>query len=616
MSAIFGVFEKHGRAASRSDLEVMRAKMEFWGPDGCGIWFDGPAGLGHLLRDNIPQSSQQPRPAVASWAPGYVITADARLDHREDLVDALGLSRAEGDDTTDDLLLLRAWMKWEEGSLDRLHGAFAFALWDARRQRLFCVRDHQGFRPFFYHDGPERFAFATDVEALLALDGISRELDSLAVTAMLASARSYLRERSVYQDIFKVPPATWLRVEPGATTRRQYWFPERIPTRPIVSVESLALELRELVERAVKTQLRSSVPIGAHVSGGLDSTSIAVVARKWLLEQGLDLRGAYSWSPPEDGRESVAGDERPRVAAAGRRLGLPISYLAVSEKEFADFRSRDCLTEPTSTLLFESGVCRLAAGDGVGVLLSGWGGDEFASFNGRGARLDLLRQGRLITLARSLGRPWRSGGSAGWIQFSREVMGFLLPPRAQPLAWRSPRWAQRFPGGRSGLRAQFTPEEWQMLEGEWSRHKARGGVREYRLGLWASGHLSERIEDWTREGAPLGVEYRYPLLDRGVVEFSLSLPAAAYWGKGRRRGLFRAAATPWLPTEILECYAKGEPARHAAGMDLVGRRPADADLSARPRPEQVQRILALRKQTKVQDDLAGDAARPRRGAGA
>lgn len=592
----------------------MRAKMEVWGQDGSGLWFEGSIGLGHVLLDNLPQGGADRRPVVASWAPGFVITADARLDHREDLVDELGLSRAEGNEGTDESLLLRAWIKWEEGALDRLHGAFAFALWDPRRQRLFCVRDHQGFRPFFYYDGPDRFAFATDVEAVLVLEGIPRELDNLAVTAKLLSAWSYLKERSLYRSVLRLPPATVLSVEQDRAKGRQYWFPGRVATRPITSFESLTLELRGLVEGAVKTQVRSRVPIGAHVSGGLDSTSIAVVARKVLLEQGRELAGAYSWSPPETGTESIADDERPRVEAAGRRLGLPITYIALSDEELTDFRNRDRLTEPRSTLLSESAVCRLAARDGVRVLLSGWGGDEFASFNGRGARLDLLREGHLIALARALGRPWQADRFEAWIRFSREVLGFVLPVRAQPFAWRSPRWARLFPGGRSGLRAQFSEEEWRMIEGDWNGHLVRGGVREYRLGLWDRGHLCDRIEDWAREGAALGVDYRYPLLDRRVVEFSLSLPSTAYRGEGARRGLFRAAAAPWLPAEILGCYAKTEPARRAARLSQIERRSTEAERGDRPRHEQVERIAALRRQAE-RSERVGDVGSPARGTG-
>lgn len=593
MSGIFGIFEKGGRAAAKSDLEAMRAKMESWGPDGHGLWSEGPVGLGHLLLDNLPQRGRDPRPVAAAWAPGYAITADARLDHREELIDALGLSRAEEEETPDDLLLLRAWIRWDEGCLERLHGAFAFAVWDGRRQRLTCVRDHQGFRPFFHWDGSDRFAFATEVEALFALEGIPRELDPLAVTAKLTATPSYLKERSVFRNIRKLAPATLLSVQAEGTKGRQYWFPEKIAARQMATSESLALELRELVERAVGTQLRSRVPIGAHVSGGLDSTSIALVARRLLLEQARDLKGAYSWSPPLEGTGSVAGDERRRVEAASRRLGLPIVHLAVSEQEFAEFASRDPLTEPTATLLLESAVCRRAAREGVRVLLSGWGGDEFASFNGRGAQLDFLREGRLIALARALGRPWRA--RAGWIRLTREVLSFLLPAWAVPLAWRSPRWAQDFPGGQSGLRAHLTEEEWRMLIREWNRHRIRGGVREYRIGLWARGHLSGRIEDWAREAAALGVEYRYPLLDRRVVEFSLSLPAAAYWGLGQGRGLFRAAAAPWLPAEILEWRRKDEPALRAARLRSRQRR-GDADRVIRPRPKEVERIAALRRQ--------------------
>jgi asparagine synthase (glutamine-hydrolysing) len=217
-------------------------------------------------------------------------------------------------------------------------------------------------------------------------------------------------------------------------------------------------------------------------------------------------------------------------------------------------------------------VCRLAAERGICVMLSGWGGDEFASYNGRGFRLDEWRSTSALRHLRRLARLARAEGRRHWRGMLEALLAAGVPACvASALDWDVPQWLGAMPGGVGALRAALRDEEWRLLRAEWRSRRLRGGVRENRVALWRLGHLSNRLEDWAREAAPLGVEYRYPLLDRHLVEYGLGLPVEACFDGSRGRLAFRGAVRDILPPEIWGASEKREPVRIAAQTERAHR---------------------------------------------
>src|SRR6267142_1308347 len=165
MSAIVGFYGRDGQPVDRADLERMTASLAHRGPDAAGVWNNGPVGLGHRMLWTTPESLHEQLP-LTSKSGDLVITADARIDNRDELITALGLAHWAHGEIPDSELILRAYEQWGEDSPKRLLGDFAFAIWDERRQTLFCARDHCGVKPFYYYQSARALLFASEIKAL------------------------------------------------------------------------------------------------------------------------------------------------------------------------------------------------------------------------------------------------------------------------------------------------------------------------------------------------------------------------------------------------------------------------------------------------------------------
>src|SRR5580692_8775923 len=170
----------------------MAAALSFYGPDGHGQWCGESVGLGHLMLHVTPESLEERQPASLRAAPHLIITADARIDNRDELFDALGVPLAGRGQTPDSSLILLAFERWGEDCTKKLLGDFAFAIWNLRDRTLFCARDPFGCKPFFYYHGDGRFIFASDINGVLAL------LESPRLNHPLLAA--YLQMKTYYAE--------------------------------------------------------------------------------------------------------------------------------------------------------------------------------------------------------------------------------------------------------------------------------------------------------------------------------------------------------------------------------------------------------------------------------
>jgi asparagine synthase (glutamine-hydrolysing) len=150
------------------------------GPDGAGAWSEESVGLGHRMLHTTPESLNE-KLSLVDDRRGLVLTADARLDNRDELITALGFGGRPCEELTDSELILGAYKRWGERCPERLLGDFAFAIWDRRRQELFCARDHIGVKPFYYHRAGKLFVFASEIKALLCVPEVPRRLNEVRV---------------------------------------------------------------------------------------------------------------------------------------------------------------------------------------------------------------------------------------------------------------------------------------------------------------------------------------------------------------------------------------------------------------------------------------------------
>lgn len=559
MSGIFGLFHKQGAPADPGQLRAMQDAMAAWGRGAGGFVTMGAVGLGHVLQDCRGASEAERQPCSDPDAPHLTITADADLDNRDELRAMLSLDAREGGALPDGALILRAFRRWGRDCAARLSGAFAFAIWDERSRQLYCARDHMGFRPFHYFDAGAHFVFASDVTAVLAAPFVPRRLDDRMLLADELLHFRMQKDRSFFQDVAKLPAAHWMTVAARATQRGQWWRPAGDSPIRLRDNDAYAEALREQLDRAVARALRGDARPGAHLSGGLDSTAVCVLAARRLRAEAKPRLKAYCWAPPPDVGDPER-DERALVRLICEREGLTCDFTRPTPDDMCDYMSRDVSVLPTNTMFHEIKVCAAAAAEGVGVMLSGWGGDEFAAFNGRGFFAEKLARLELRTLAREARlRTTLHGEALGSFLLGRACLP-LVPDWALSLARRDMSGTARSLTRGGAVRLDdLVPGVGRMMREKWSSERERRGVRRMQRRLYENGHLTARIEAWAHLGACHGVTYRYPLLDRRLIEFCMNLPPEMYFQQGWKRFLFRYAAD-FLPDAVRWSTSKRDPA--------------------------------------------------------
>lgn len=540
MRLICGMLRLDGTNASEDLLRAMAAQMDV--PrlrPSLSLWRDGPVGLA-VLDFSAHGAPEHALPKTAGW----IMAADMRLDEPVALRRSLGNVAA----VDEDALLLAALEQYGPSGLNRVLGDFAFASWDKNAQRLTCARDTFGIRPFAYSHRPGKlFAFASLPKALYGSAVVPKKIDEDALARRVVHA--YRSDDSLVAGIKRLPPAHFLEVSSGGISLTRYWQLDRaeIGTRKC-SPEEAARELRRLVDEAVKCRLPHGCEVGAHLSGGLDSSAIAVLAARRLREEGRRLH-AYSFLDRQR-NDITLEDETEFVKAVLEQesdidwtpIHPPVVLPASDEPMDADKMTWLGIDEP------ENVVCARAAEQGVGLVLSGWGGDEGATFNGRGTFAELFLHGRWRTLVReisALRQEWRR--SVPQILYD-EIASYLAPDFVKYLA-------RRIVGRQSRLKDLFlrtlsADARRQLVASGDNQIRITADGRENRWQLMTSPHIVERAEVWAQTGARHGLAFAFPLLDRRVVEFALSLPSKLFLRDGFRRRPFRDAMSDVLPTPV------------------------------------------------------------------
>ena len=544
MTAIYGIVAPRAGALDPALSPLLRRGFADRAGDEGGDWSADPVALG----------CAGPADAHPVADGGRVIVADARLDNRAELGRALGLRAG---DVPDSRLILAAHRRWGSACPQHLVGAFAFAIWDGGRGALFCARDHMGLRPFHYWLGGGEFVFASEAGALLATGRPSGEVDETAFVATLVSHHGILKERSLHAGIAKLPPGESLEVTPGGRiSRTTYWAPgPREPVR-LSHRDDYADALREALECSVAAAVRGERHVGAHFSGGLDSSAVAVIAQRALQREGNALVRLFSWSPePVEG--TAPDDERERVMSLAASLGVGVSWAELTPAGMdADFH-RDVELIPNDTALYEYLILGEARERGIETMLSGWGGDEVASYRSHRHSRWLARSGRWRELFRETGITSRRRGLRGPRLAGHVALRMVAAARSG--ADRGAVWVDL---------GEVHPLAGEMQRDIARRTRCRLSPRDTQIALLASGHLTSRIEAWAYAGARAGVDYRYPMLDRRLIDLCLAFPPELWVKDGFSRWVFRRAMAPILPDDLCWGTPKHEPARIDTHLDL------------------------------------------------
>jgi len=267
---------------TESVLQVMTDSLRHRGPDGSGLHLEPGVGLGHRRLSIIDLAGgQQP---MYNDDESIVIVFNGEIynykEVRADLIKRGHVFRSESDTE----VIIRLYEEKGRRCLDDLNGMFSFAIWDSRKRRLFAARDRLGEKPFYYHENACFIAFASEIKSILKVPGLRGEIDTRALDDYLSYG--YVpAPKTIYGNVKKLLPAHYLLWENGKTTTECYWRSERRQDAPGRPVQEYRQELQELLTSSINMQLRSDVPIGAFLSGGIDSSLIVAIASQQHSEQ-------------------------------------------------------------------------------------------------------------------------------------------------------------------------------------------------------------------------------------------------------------------------------------------------------------------------------------------
>ncbi|MBQ1766557.1 MAG: amidotransferase 1, exosortase A system-associated [Aquincola sp.] len=554
MCGITGVFDTRGqRAVLPAVLRRMNDSQHHRGPDEGSVFLEPGVGFGHRRLSIIDVATgQQP---LFNEDGSVVIVFNGEIYNYQSLIPELQALGHRFSTKSDTEVIVHAWEQWGEDCVKRFRGMFAFALWDRNQQVLFMARDRLGVKPMHYavlDDG--MLLFGSELKSLLAHGGLRRDIDPLAVEEYFALG--YVAEpRTIFRQALKLPPASTLLVRRGQPIPQPkvYWD-VRFTLDSRASEAEACEELLRRLKESVKLRMIAEVPLGAFLSGGVDSS--AVVATMAGLSNDPVQTCSISFADPQYNESEFAQ----RVAERYR------TNHHVEQVDSDDFDLIDTLAalydEPyaDSSAIPTYRVCQLAR-QHVTVALSGDGGDE--TFGGyRRYKLHMMEERMRSSLPASVRTPLfgflgRVYPKADWApRVFRAKTTFEGMARTSVQAYFHSMSQIRQPA-RSRLYSQRLKSElcgYSAME-VFNRHAARAGtddplalIQYIDMQTYLVGDINTKVD---RASMAHSLEVREPLMDHELVEWAATLPSALKLQGGNGKKVFKKALEPALPHDVL-----------------------------------------------------------------
>lgn len=531
----------------------MLGALDYWHADRREMHTAGAVGLTQLLLDLSPAPPDEPTLAHDVEA-GMSLAGVLRLDDRTELGRELGLTDRETAALSDRHLALVAYRRWGPDLAERLRGDFAFIVHDARHNRLFGCRDPFGVKPFYYVETPDVVACASEMKALLALPFVDRTVNEAWVVDLVC--RLFIDgDGTFWQHIRRLEPAHCLVVEGATVTRRRYWSVPLDGDVRFATEGDYVEALRDALDRAVHRRITTTSPVGAELSGGLDSSGVVAAASSLLRHAGRPLRTYAQVRPDGPLSEPLPDDSHDAIKAFVAHAALDAPRLLTGEDngcvDTID-RAAAVYDEPPQLgiSLMNDRLFDAARADGVRVLLSGFGGNQCVSASGHQVAWELLRRARLIDLWRTARAEDGSRSTARALLTSIQVgrvasaiagvrRGSFSDPKAQKLPYRGLR---REMAVRHDLRGRYR----QYLD----RYSSEHAVRAVAAARLTAPDVAVRLEYSHIDTLARGLEYRFPLLDRDLIELFMAFPSHMKWRGGIGRWLFRKSLAGRVPESV------------------------------------------------------------------
>ena len=557
MCGIAGVLSDHLTAEQLSPaVWTMMEAQAHRGPDDSGLEVvsrNTPATVfGHRRLAIIDTSAagHQPmrHPETGDW-----ISFNGEIYNYRELRDQLSKKGHQFRTLTDTEVILAAYAEWGEESVERFRGMFAFALWDQRRRRLLLARDQLGVKPLYFSDNGRRLVFASEVRAILASGLGSRSLN-------LCGLRSYLAYGSVQDPytlvsgIESLLPGHLMIVESNGSKCKRYWAPPSKADTCSDGEPTLLTELSKHLHESVSTQLVSDVPLGAFLSGGVDSTAIAALMKAGEKEDVRTLTVGF---------EEPDYDERHYSRIVAQKLGVINTELVLSADEARGNLDAvlNAFDQPSFDGMNTYFVSKLAREAGLSVALSGVGGDElFGGYDGYRGALQTERVVRSAqklpgSLRRLLARTLQLASDG---DVANKLAAMLTTPRPGYFVFRrlysDPQMGGLLHQGLLKASEQWEPARFEELERTALSHDLVNRISVWELQSYL---LSTLLRDTDQMSMAHALEVRVPLVDAKLVEFMLRIPGSLKLERGVSKPLLTRSLSALLPPECVARPKRG-----------------------------------------------------------
>ncbi len=583
MSGIYGLVFFNSAPDFAPVLDRIAGTLAHRGPDGHFRKTERMGGLGFCQFQTTPEAIFEKLPLRHPQQP-WLLTADVRLDNREELGSKLGIAPAELREMADSDFVLPAYEKWGESMPEHLLGDFALAIWDEQKNELFCARDQLGIKPFYYAHQPGRlFAFASEIKTLLASGLIERKFNGQCLMDHCDSVFEN-RQATLWQGILKLPPAHSLKVSSPQAQTLKYW---KFGTGKELRLSSDAAydeAFHEIFYESVRCRLRSKGPVCCQLSGGLDSSAVTAVVRDQYLKLGMGpvttFTNIFDSFPECDERQWVQpivdqGGINPQWVAADENSPAALLDQRVKYEEHGLFAPNTYLIE---------GLYNASVKAGFRVTLDGVDGDRTIG-HGANRFYDLALSGDWNTFSDEV----LAGEQHGIIKDREAVInlfgGAVLKKYATTLQWGKLYKAlgilQRKLGGSRRKMVVDTilkpflhsdPKEAiqpscllkVMSQDFLSRYDLTGRTvteplvkqknfqsdADFHAGFFLTGNFAMEMELFDIGTHYSGIEARHPFMDRRLIDFCLSLPAEQKLKNGFSRQVLRRFAAKYLPEKV------------------------------------------------------------------
>jgi asparagine synthase (glutamine-hydrolysing) len=432
--------------------------------------------------------------------------------------------------------------------LSEFNGEFSIIYYNHKLDTVYFIRDHLGIRPLALSIIRNNIYFSTDPM------GMCQVLYKHEILNQNFFLNYFLKGKYKYgllpnNKVINVKPGNFFEINSDRQIGHSYWFPEKISIDYSLTQRQLISELSEILYDAVKIRSDKRFRASAHVSGGIDSGVVAALARKEYKDQN-EFYG-FSWSPDfKTETDKITHDERFLVEKTCKMNNIIPVYFNLTTTNYLNFFSD---WRHPSEMMYEHKIIQKAKEKGVNLLFSGWGGDEFISIGHRGIDADLFREFDWYYFLKKY-PLWRLKRFISALLFSALFPGIrrtYSKYKAEPSV---------YPYIKNSIGSNIIPRK------ERFRYHSR---REVHLQLLKMGHLSQRASDWYVHGQRNGVEYRYPLLDKRIVEYMLKVPSKCLVGGINYRIILREIGKDLLPEEVLMNKSKDDPVKNKQFYSII-----------------------------------------------